>query len=184
MKGAKSRAFAFVRWLAQQVNIDVHPPLAADHLLFARGQRLDIVNARHALRVRRSVGRRQFNWRGGGSEGLRRRDLPQAFGAATDKGRPFGTVWFEDPKWRGHEPLVKFLFTSETVSIEGHPNNEQAKTRGDRCGELWNMSLRNFSCCLGITANGETTLAPVGAVSGHRAETRTGSCDPRSRVVL
>ena len=43
---------------------------------------------------------------------------------------PVGEIWFEAPDAREPELLVKYLFTSERLSIQVHPNDAQARARG------------------------------------------------------
>ncbi len=65
-----------------------------------------------------------------------RTDLPSAFSGSA--GRRIGEVWFDLPD--GHLPvLVKWLFTSEKLSIQVHPDDDQAKERGGASGkeECW-----------------------------------------------
>lgn len=61
--------------------------------------------------------------------------LPAMFEAPA--GERIGEVWFTAA---GNKPLlVKYLFTSERLSIQVHPNDEQARARGLRQGksECW-----------------------------------------------
>jgi mannose-6-phosphate isomerase len=69
-----------------------------------------------------------------------RRDLLPQFGAVPAGDAPVGEIWFEDP--RGGEPpvlLVKYLFTSERLSIQVHPDDMLARARGRDRGkeEAW-----------------------------------------------
>ena len=68
-----------------------------------------------------------------------RRDLPEAFDSVGEDEEPVGEIWFEDP--RGNEPelLVKYLFTSERLSIQVHPGDEAARAAGYPRGkdEAW-----------------------------------------------
>lgn len=52
---------------------------------------------------------------------------------------PVGEIWFDDPADPNPELLVKLLFTSERLSIQVHPDNEAARTRGFARGkdEAW-----------------------------------------------
>jgi mannose-6-phosphate isomerase len=66
-----------------------------------------------------------------------RNDIPAAFGDTG--GRRIGEIWYESS---GPEPLpilVKWLFTSEKLSIQVHPNDSQAQARGMPSGkeECW-----------------------------------------------
>ena len=66
-----------------------------------------------------------------------RRDLPHAFPAPAAQGDPIGEIWFED---EADAPLlVKYLFTSERLSIQVHPGDTAACARGYRRGkdEAW-----------------------------------------------
>ena len=55
-----------------------------------------------------------------------RTDLPRMFDAPA--GKRIGEVWFTGA---GDPPLLaKYLFTSEPLSIQVHPNDEQARARG------------------------------------------------------
>jgi mannose-6-phosphate isomerase len=66
-----------------------------------------------------------------------RTDVPIEFGDMG--GRRIGEIWYEGDD--GHELpiLVKWLFTSEKLSIQVHPNDEQARARGMQSGkeECW-----------------------------------------------
>ncbi len=68
-----------------------------------------------------------------------RRDLPQAFGAVADDGEPVGEIWFEHPAGRDLPLLVKYLFTSEKLSVQVHPDDATARAAGYRSGkeEAW-----------------------------------------------
>jgi len=68
-----------------------------------------------------------------------RTDLWPGFGDVPDGGAPVGEIWFEDP--RGGDPvlLVKYLFTSEKLSVQVHPDDAEARARGYPRGkdEAW-----------------------------------------------
>jgi mannose-6-phosphate isomerase len=86
-----------------------------------------------------------------------RYDLPSQFSGAT--GRKIGEVWFDAPD----QPLpllVKWLFTSEKLSIQVHPNDEQAHDRGIISGkeECWVIISAEPDARLGMG-----TLRPVAA---------------------
>jgi mannose-6-phosphate isomerase len=66
-----------------------------------------------------------------------RTEIPPAFG---DMGnRRIGEIWFEAPDGAQLPILVKWLFTSEKLSIQVHPNDEQARERDMPSGkeECW-----------------------------------------------
>lgn len=52
---------------------------------------------------------------------------------------PVGEIWFDAPSGRDPELLVKYLFTSEKLSIQVHPDDAQARARGFLRGkdEVW-----------------------------------------------
>lgn len=67
--------------------------------------------------------------------------LPMPFAVLLDTPplRPIGEIWFPIPVGRDMNLLVKYLFTSENLSIQVHPNDEQARARGFAGGkdECW-----------------------------------------------
>jgi len=57
-----------------------------------------------------------------------RSDLPPTFGGRATRER-IGEIWFEHPS-NGHLPLlVKYIFTSEKLSIQVHPDDVEARAR-------------------------------------------------------
>ncbi|WP_324809082.1 type I phosphomannose isomerase catalytic subunit [Sphingomonas sp. LY29] len=75
--------------------------------------------------------------------------LPSGFADA--EGRRIGEIWFDQPG----EPLpllVKWLFTSERLSIQVHPNDDQARERGLASGkeECWVIAAAEPDARLGI----------------------------------
>jgi mannose-6-phosphate isomerase len=77
-----------------------------------------------------------------------RTDLPAHF--ATE-GRKIGEVWFPPPP-DGEDLLVKHIFTSEKLSVQVHPNDDQARARGLPRGkeECWYVTGAEPGGCLGI----------------------------------
>jgi mannose-6-phosphate isomerase len=76
-----------------------------------------------------------------------RTDLPPPFPSTGEK---IGEVWFTSP-----EPLpllVKYLFTSERLSIQVHPNDKQARDRGVANGktECWYILDAEPGATLGL----------------------------------
>lgn len=68
-----------------------------------------------------------------------RRTLWPAFDDVMNCGEPVGEIWFETPSGDEPELLVKYLFTSEKLSIQVHPDDEAAEARGYPRGkdEAW-----------------------------------------------
>ncbi|MDT9598157.1 class I mannose-6-phosphate isomerase [Sphingosinicella rhizophila] len=66
-----------------------------------------------------------------------RQHLPRAFGA--DGACPVGEIWFQDRTGGDAELLIKYLLTSEKLSIQVHPDDAVARTRGYKRGkdEAW-----------------------------------------------
>ncbi len=98
-----------------------------------------------------------------------RRDLGPWFEAVPEGGAPVGEIWFEMPgTGAAPELLVKFLFTSERLSIQVHPNDEEAKARGLARGkdEAWVV----------LAAEPESTIA-----LGLRQEMRRGQLAAAAR---
>ena len=77
-----------------------------------------------------------------------RTDLPPMFDAPA--GKRIGEVWFNG---EDDQPLlVKYLFTSEPLSIQVHPNDEQARARGLPHGksECWTILEAEPGARLGL----------------------------------
>jgi mannose-6-phosphate isomerase len=68
-----------------------------------------------------------------------RRDLAPHFPDVPPHGEAVGEVWFEDPRGGDPELLVKYLFTSERLSVQVHPGDVAARARGYARGkeEAW-----------------------------------------------
>ncbi len=52
---------------------------------------------------------------------------------------PVGEIWFDTPPGVDAPLMVKYLFTSERLSIQVHPSDKQARASGHKCGkeEAW-----------------------------------------------
>jgi mannose-6-phosphate isomerase len=81
-----------------------------------------------------------------------RRDLPPAFAAVEEGGEPVGEIWFEDPRGGDPELLVKYLFTSEKLSIQVHPADAAARAAGHARGkdEAWVVLAADRGATIGI----------------------------------
>jgi mannose-6-phosphate isomerase len=68
-----------------------------------------------------------------------RRQLWAGFADPAPDEPPVGEIWFDVPAARDAELLVKYLFTSERLSIQVHPDDAQARARGFARGkdEAW-----------------------------------------------
>lgn len=92
-----------------------------------------------------------------------RHDLWPGFDDVPEGGDPVGEIWFETPAGVGGgdpELLVKYLFTSEKLSIQVHPDDEQARARGHERGksECWQILSAEPHATIAIG-----TLAPMTA---------------------
>ena len=63
-----------------------------------------------------------------------RRDIPAHFAAQAD-GESVGEIWFEPPDRTDQPLLVKYLFTSEKLSIQVHPDDGRARRIGLKHGK-------------------------------------------------
>ena len=78
-----------------------------------------------------------------------RGDIAAAFAAPA--GKRIGEIWFD----AGGAPLpllIKWLFTSDKLSVQVHPNDAQARARGAPSGqeECWYIVEAKPGACLGI----------------------------------
>jgi mannose-6-phosphate isomerase len=80
-----------------------------------------------------------------------RHTLYPGFPDAPADGDPIGEVWFKTPGDDAPELLVKYLFTSERLSVQVHPDDQQAQARGLKRGkdECWTV----------LTAEPDSTIA-------------------------
>jgi mannose-6-phosphate isomerase len=79
-----------------------------------------------------------------------RTDIPAAFGDMG--GRRIGEIWYECDGPEELPILIKWLFTSEKLSIQVHPNDMQARERGMPSGkeECWFIVDAEPGAVLGI----------------------------------
>lgn len=70
-----------------------------------------------------------------------RHDLWPGFADPPADGAPIGEVWFKKPGDSRPELLIKYLFTSEKLSVQVHPDDEAAHARGLPRGkdECWTI---------------------------------------------
>lgn len=68
-----------------------------------------------------------------------RHKLWSGFADPAPDGAAVGEIWFEAPQGMEPELLVKYLFTSERLSIQVHPDDASAQAAGHRSGkdEAW-----------------------------------------------
>jgi mannose-6-phosphate isomerase len=82
-----------------------------------------------------------------------RTDLPAIF--PHPDGKKVGEIWFDGPEGKHPPLLVKYIFTSEKLSIQVHPNDAEAKERGLPGGksECWYILDAEPDAVLGIGLN-------------------------------
>jgi len=73
-----------------------------------------------------------------------RRDLWPGFEDVPEGGAPVGEIWFQAPKGAGEDDpalLVKYLFTSDKLSVQVHPTDDYARAHGYERGksEAWQI---------------------------------------------
>lgn len=86
-----------------------------------------------------------------------RTDIPEDFG--NFGGRRIGEIWFAHPDGIAAPIMVKFLFTSERLSIQVHPGDEAAKAAGYSRGkeECWLVLDAQPGAELGVGLKVDTT---------------------------
>lgn len=94
-----------------------------------------------------------------------RTDIPAAFGDMGD--RRIGEIWYESALGAPLPILVKWLFTSEKLSIQVHPNDAQARDRGLQSGkeECWFVVHAEPGAVLGIGTQQELSAEALRAAS-------------------
>jgi mannose-6-phosphate isomerase len=67
------------------------------------------------------------------------REIEKPWGRDDGSGCRIGEIWFEAPDGRPMPLLVKYLFTSDKLSVQVHPDDAHARARGLRHGksECW-----------------------------------------------
>ncbi len=70
-----------------------------------------------------------------------RHHLYPGFADPAPDGEPIGEIWFQSPHPEEPELLIKYLFTSEKLSVQDHPSDEEAQKRGLPRGkdECWTV---------------------------------------------
>jgi mannose-6-phosphate isomerase len=96
-----------------------------------------------------------------------RRDLKGAFAPPFDRAAPIGEIWFEDEGRDEAELLVKYLFTSEKLSIQVHPDDAAAKALGHRRGkdEAWFVLSAEPGAVIGLGLTHEVTPDALAAAA-------------------
>jgi len=80
-----------------------------------------------------------------------RHDLWPCFADPPADGEPIGEVWYKTPGDDTPDLLVKYLFTSEKLSVQVHPDDDQAHARG--------LPRGKDECWLVLDAEPDSTIA-------------------------
>ena len=90
-----------------------------------------------------------------------RRGIDPRFGVAED--RQVGEIWFEPPATRKLDVMAKYLFTTERLSIQVHPDDATAQARGHPRGkdECWIIIDADDDAELGIGTVREASPSEV-----------------------
>lgn len=98
-----------------------------------------------------------------------RHDLYPGFPDPAPGMEPIGEVWFQSPHPEEPELLVKYLFTSEKLSVQDHPSDEEAQKRG--------LPRGKDECWLVLTAEPDSTIAVGPKQTMTAEELRTSALD-------
>ncbi len=81
-----------------------------------------------------------------------KRELPPPFDHVGTNEEPVGEIWFQEPDGPLAELLVKYLFTSERLSVQVHPNDDHARRLGYRSGkdEAWVVLAAEPEATIGL----------------------------------
>ncbi len=95
-----------------------------------------------------------------------RHTLWPGFADPSPTGDPVGEIWFQTPGNAAPDLLIKYLFTSEKLSVQVHPDDEQAHARG--------LPRGKDECWIILAAEPDSTIAlgthaPVDAATLHAA---------------
>jgi mannose-6-phosphate isomerase len=102
-----------------------------------------------------------------------RHELGFGFEDAPADGEPVGEVWFQQPGDTTPDLLIKYLFTGQKLSVQVHPDDEQAHARGLPRGkdECWTI----------LAAESDSTIAlgPKAPITAEtlRAHAQDGSIE-------
>ncbi|UZK70822.1 phosphoheptose isomerase [Sphingomonas sp. S1-29] len=98
-----------------------------------------------------------------------RHTLWPGFANPAPGGEPVGEVWFQQPGDTSPDLLIKYLFTSEKLSVQVHPNDEQAQARG--------LPRGKDECWLILAAEPDSTIALGTLEPMSREQLRSASLD-------
>jgi mannose-6-phosphate isomerase len=93
--------------------------------------------------------------------------LPPAFAPARPPAEPIGEIWFEDEAGADPALLVKYLFTSERLSVQVHPGDADAQAQGHKRGkdEAWYILGAEPGATLGLGLTREVSAEALRAAA-------------------
>ncbi len=96
-----------------------------------------------------------------------RQQLWPGFDDARAADAPVGEIWFDAPAGETPELLVKYLFTSQRLSIQVHPDDAQAKAAGYANGkdEAWVVLAAEPGAVIGLGLVAPTSRADLHAAA-------------------
>jgi mannose-6-phosphate isomerase len=94
-----------------------------------------------------------------------RTDIPARFGEPP--GGRIGEIWFEHPRGDDLALMIKYLFTSERLSVQVHPDDRQAQAAGHPHGkeEMWIVLSAEPEATLGVGLTREVDAATLRAAA-------------------
>ena len=99
-----------------------------------------------------------------------RHDLAPLFDDQPADAPAIGEIWYDDPAGKPRELLVKYLFTSERLSVQVHPDDAAAQARGFLRGkdEAWIVlsAEPDSTIALGLKEPMEADAVRTGALDG------------------
>ena len=99
-----------------------------------------------------------------------RHDLAPLFDDQPADKPPVGEIWYDDPTGKPRELLVKYLFTSERLSVQVHPDDATARTLGFARGkdEAWIIlsAEPDSKIALGLTEPMDAEVVRAAALDG------------------
>ena len=98
-----------------------------------------------------------------------RHHLYPGFADPAPEGAPIGEVWFQSPHPEEPELLIKYLFTSEKLSVQNHPSDEEAHKRG--------LPRGKDECWLILDADPDSTIAIGPKATMTASELRESALD-------
>ena len=98
-----------------------------------------------------------------------RKQLWPGFPDPAADGEPIGEVWFQQPGDTTPDLLIKYLFTSEKLSVQVHPDDEQARARG--------LPRGKDECWVILSAEPDSTIALGPKEPMTAEELRTAALD-------